>query len=127
MFAVQPDQRNICLTEKALSKLKQLRNLDDSHWGLKLADELSPCGEGFNYIVDFASSHKAEEEIFLSLGIEIYVPKESVPRLLGSIIDFEEDHVSPEQPNSLLRQGLVVKNPNAKCLCPCGCGDGVGY
>ncbi len=114
----------IQLTEKAARELKKVRSKENgSHWGLKFADEQSICGEGYNYVIDFASSQEAFEEVFYSHGIEIYVPKSSVSRLQGSIIDYHP----PMYSKTLSKEWFNVKNPNAKGLCPCSCGDGVGY
>jgi iron-sulfur cluster assembly accessory protein len=118
----------IILTEKAARELKKLCPINEnSHWGLKFTDEPSRCSEGYTYIIDFVAAQSEQDAVFYSQGVEIYVPKASVPRLLGSVIDYNENHSSSKSSKTLLKDWLEVKNPNAKGPCPCSCGDGVGY
>ncbi len=124
----QSDSISITLTEKAAEALKKFcPNPQASHWGLKFADEPSRCSEGFTYVIDFLSSQNEHDEIFYSHGIKICVPKASVPRLLGSVIDFHDPSGPIEQTKSFFKTRFHVHNPNAKGPCPCACGDGVGY
>ncbi len=118
----------ITLTDEAIDMLKQFaHNADRTHWGLKFADEVSACGEGYNYIIDLVSSPGEKDEVFWSHGIAIYVPKESVERLKGSVIEYHSHEVDVEPSQKLLKKCFHVKNPNAKGPCPCACGDGTGY
>lgn len=120
-------RRTITLTDEAVHMLKQFaQNAQQAHWGVKFSDEVSICGEGYNYIIDLVSSPGEQDEVFQFQGIEIYVPKESLGRLEGSVIECHAHDLSPEQ-KSNWKKYFHVKNPNAKGECPCGCGDGAGY
>ena len=97
-----------------------------TQWGLKFADEVSVCGKGYNYIIDLVSYPGEQDEIVWSNGIPIYVPKESLPRLEGSIIEYHAHDSSIDPPSPPIKKFFHVKNPNAKGECPCMCGTGFG-
>lgn len=114
-------RNTITLTDAAVYMLHQLaQHTQKTHWGLKFADQVSVCGEGYNYVIDLVSSPEDQDEIFMSKGIEIYVPKQSLPRLAGSVIDAEKMH-----PDSIMawKKSVHVQNPNIKGPCPCQCGE----
>ena len=118
-------RNTITLTEEAVHMLKEFAHkAQQPHWGLKFADEVSACGKGYNYIIDLASSPGEQDEIFWSQGIPIYVPKESLSRLDGSVIEYHAHEVSVEE-SHLLSEYFHVKNPNSTGECPCACS--VGY
>src|SRR5690242_2110972 len=117
-------QNTITLTDAAVSVLNQLAHrTQKTHWGLKFADEVSVCGEGYNYVIDLVSSPEDQDEIFLSNGVEIYVPKKSLSRLAGSIIDAEKVFAKPI--DGCLKKCFHVENPNITGPCPCACGEGI--
>lgn len=114
-------QKTITLTDAAVYMLHQLaRHTQKTHWGLKFADQVSACGEGYNYVIDLVSCPEEQDEVFLSNGIEIYVPKQSLSRLAGSVIDAEK---SSGEPITAWKKSLHVQNPNITGPCPCSCGD----
>jgi len=116
----------VTLTEEAVDMLKEFAHQSkQSHWGLKFADEVSACGQGYNYIIDLVPSPGEQDEVIWSKGIPIYVPKESLSRLDGSVIEYHP-HETPVEPSSFLKKYFHVKNPNAKGECPCACGIGFG-
>jgi Fe-S cluster assembly protein SufA/iron-sulfur cluster assembly protein len=116
-------QNTIILTDAAVHMLHQLAHqTQKTQWGLKFADEVSVCGEGYNYVIDLVFSPEDQDEIFLSNGIEIYVPKKSLSRLVGSIIDAEMTG-DGTMSSHCLKKFLHVKNPNITGPCPCACGD----
>jgi iron-sulfur cluster assembly protein len=120
-------RHGINLTDEAVQMLKQFaRNAHNTHWGVKFADELSACGEGYNYTIDLVSAPGEHDVVFHCKGVEIYVPAKSLSRLAGSEIEYH-DHEAHEASKGSFKKCFHVKNPNAKSLCPCGCGDGAGY
>jgi iron-sulfur cluster assembly accessory protein len=121
-------RRNITLTEEAVQMLNKLAQGEQKvQWGLKFSDQVSACGEGYNYIIDLVASPDEQDEVFWSQGIPIFVPRESVARLEGSTIEWHAHDASAEQSKSAFKKCFHVKNPNAKGECPCSCGGGVGY
>ncbi len=112
----------LSLTTQAASKLKKLlqgRKCEQS--GFRFADKQGFCGSGYEHIIDLVAFPEPQDEVFCSQGIPIYIPKESIQRLRGSVID--DVHVD-EQLEVLGKQGFSVFNPNIKGPCPCGCNKG---
>ena len=115
----------VSLTPQAVNKLKELKQKEaDLPWGLRFADAQGFCGKGYEYIIDFASEPQAQEEVFYSHGIPIYVPKESMPRLKGSIIEYHAHPHEDQRLSALEKIGFSVSNPNVKGPCPCACNRG---
>ncbi|NGX59500.1 MAG: Iron-sulfur cluster insertion protein ErpA [Chlamydiae bacterium] len=105
------DLKSINLTKRAAEKFKEiLKEEDKEQWGLRFADKASGCS-GFEYVLDFAKEAKEDDKIFTSSGIDIYVNKGAVSRLLGSEIDYVD---------GLNNAGFKITNPNAKSSCGCG-------
>ena len=121
-----PTRHTITLTDEAVHRLKEFAHqAQHPQWGLKFADEVSSCGKGYNYIIDLVSSPGEQDEILWSQGIPIYVPKESLSRLEGSVIEYHA-HEAVAEPSGPIKKCFHVKNPNAKGECPCACGGGYG-
>jgi iron-sulfur cluster assembly accessory protein len=119
-------RQGIHLTDETVHMLKLFaRNAQKAHWGIKLADEVSICGEGYNYVLDLVSAPEEHDVVFHCKGVEIYVPEQSLKRLAGSEIEYHDHHHDASKDS--FKKSFHVKNPNAKGLCPCGCGDGAGY
>lgn len=126
-IALMSMRHGIHLTDKAVQMIKLFaQNAQGMHWGVKFADEVSVCGEGYNYIIDVVSAPEEQDVVFYCKGVEIYVPEKSLSRLAGSEIEYHE-HEAYEATKDSFKKCFHVKNPNAKSLCPCGCGDGAGY
>ncbi len=105
------DLKSINLTKRAAEKFKEiLKEEGKEQWGLRFADKASGCS-GFEYVLDFAKGAKEDDKIFTSNGIDIYVNKGAVSRLLGSEIDYVD---------GLNNAGFKITNPNAKSSCGCG-------
>lgn len=120
-------RQGITLTDEAVAKITLFaRNAQKAHWGIKLADEVSICGEGYNYVIDLVVAPEEHDVVFHCKGVEIYVPEQSLKRLAGSEITYHEHHEDDASKDSF-KKNFHVNNPNAKSLCPCGCGDGAGY
>lgn len=101
----------ISLTKGAAAKFKEILEIEKKQgFGLRFGDKAGGCG-GFEYILDFAQTPDEDDEIFTSEGVEIFVKKACVNRLLGSTIDYAE---------GLMSGGFKVSNPNVKSACSCG-------
>jgi Fe-S cluster assembly iron-binding protein IscA len=108
----QTDPHRINFTEKAASKFKELfRTEGKTHWGLRMADQPAKCGTGFEYVLEISSSPSTEDQIFYSHGLEIYSPRESLKRFLGSVIDYEESPIDDHHFTGLLKDGFLISNP----------------
>ena len=110
------DLASISLTPKAAEKfLSILKEEKKEGYGLRFAESAAGCN-GFEYFLDFANQANEDDVTYSSHGIHIYVQKQSVPRLLGSVIDYAD---------GLQGAGFKIINPNVKSSC--GCGSSHGY
>lgn len=108
---VQADKSTITITPHAAEKFLEFAKAEEKQGtALRFRDTLKGCS-GFAYELDFSDKANADDEIFVSNGIEIHVPKQCVGRLLGSVIDFA---------HTLHSSGFTVENPNAATSCGCG-------
>jgi iron-sulfur cluster assembly protein len=120
-----PHGNGVSLSTQAANKLKELKQKEEcQQWGLRFADKQGFCGSGYEYMIDFAFAPEPQDEIFYSHGIAIYVPKESMQRLQGSIIEYHGHAHADERLGALEKEGFLVSNPNIKGPCPCGCDRG---
>lgn len=116
----------ISFTAKASAKIKSLLNEENKNgWGIKYADQLAHCGAGFEYILEPCQGPTPNDITFYSQGIEIYTPRESIKRLIGSLIDYEEGFID-DNFQGFLKLGFTILNPNVKSTCDCGCSTGYG-
>lgn len=110
------DTNTITLTSNAATKfLAFAAEADKQGWGIRLDEQMAGCN-GFEYSLDFAEKAEADDEVFVSQGIEIYVKKAALPRLIGCEIDYKD---------GLRGSGFTISNPNVQSSC--GCGSSHGY
>ncbi|MBX3718266.1 MAG: iron-sulfur cluster assembly accessory protein [Parachlamydiales bacterium] len=120
--------QKITLTKRAANKIIELQeNLKLPSVGIRFADKIGFCGKGYDYVIDFALTSVEGDQIFYSQGIQLFVPRSSLSRLQGSILDCS-DHQGEQtfMPTRDLpiREYFDIHNPNAKGACPCACGNG---
>ncbi len=105
------DPNIVQMTKRAAEKFKEiLKEEGKEGWGLRFADQAAGCS-GFEYVLDFSKQATAEDTTFNSYGVDIHVNKKTLPRLVGSEIDYVE---------GLNHAGFKISNPNAKGSCGCG-------
>ena len=110
------DLDTITLTPRAAKKyLSILEEEEKEGWGLRFGDKPAGCS-GFEYVLDYAEKALEDDEVYSSEGIEIFIDKSAVTRLLGSEIDYVD---------GLMGSGFKVTNPNVSTAC--GCGSSHGY
>lgn len=110
------DPSTISLSPRAAEKFQEIL-ADEGKEGLALRFSDRPAGcSGFEYVLDFSEKATNKDEVFHSQGIEIHVPKTSLGRLLGVVIDYVD---------GLQGAGFKISNPNVKASC--GCGSSHGY
>ncbi len=115
---------SISLTCKAALKLKELQKVKEKNqYGIRFGIKQGFCGQGYEYVMDFATQPESKDLVFVSEGFEIYVPDTSLSRVCGSIIDFHESSPN-DRLELLMKEGFTIKNPNAKAACPCACNGG---
>ena len=99
-------------SEKAILHFSSsLKNQGKSD-GVRIGVRKAGCS-GYEYFFEFVESNltDANECIFDQGECKIYVDKESLNYLKGSLVDYSEDGLS---------QGIKFHNPNAKAVCGCG-------
>lgn len=105
------DLSTINLTKRAAEKFQAiLKEEEKEGWGLRFGDKAAGCS-GFEYTLDFAEKAGEDDETFVSNGVNVYVNKGAVSRLIGSEIDYLD---------GLNNAGFKITNPNAKSSCGCG-------
>jgi iron-sulfur cluster assembly protein len=116
LLAEKVEADTISITPRGAAKfLEILAEEGKQGWGMRFSEEMAGCN-GFEYVLDFSEKAEADDEIFVSQGVEIHIKKGMVPRLLGSEIDFVD---------GLRGSGFKISNPNVRSSC--GCGSSHGY
>jgi iron-sulfur cluster insertion protein len=101
----------ISLTEKAAEKVNVIRNEEKAEGhALRVRVKAGGCS-GFEYDLYFDKDTTAEDVIFESFGVKIYVDPMSMNYLDGTEIDFVE---------GMYGTGFKFNNPNVKASCGCG-------
>ena len=86
---------SISLTERAADQFHAILTEEGkTGWGLRFGVQSTGCC-GFEYFLDLSEKAQSEDQIFESQGIQIHVDQQSVPRLLGSVIDYVEGKEGP--------------------------------
>lgn len=111
ILAEKVDLGTITMTKRAVEKYRSiLAEEGKENWGLRFGDKAAGCS-GFEYVLDYSEKAKADDEVFVSEGLEIHVNKGLVSRLLGCVIDYVD---------GLNGSGFKITNPNVKGSCGCG-------
>lgn len=105
------DLDTITLTKRAAQKFRSICEEEGCpKAALRFSDRPGGCS-GFEYVLDFSDAAEENDAVFHSNGVEIHVDLDSLPRLLGCEIDFQD---------GLNGSGFKISNPNAKGSCGCG-------
>jgi len=101
----------ISLTDRALDKVKEIRNAEGlGEQGLRVRVIGGGCS-GFTYDLYFEDETTDMDEVFETSGVRLYVDMMSYQYLEGTEIDYVE---------GLHGAGFKFVNPNAKSTCGCG-------
>ncbi len=112
----EADVSTITITARAAKKyLEILAEEGKQGYGIRFAERMSGCN-GFEYALDYSEKANADDKVFESLGIQIHIQENMVPRLIGSEIDYVD---------GLQGAGFKISNPNVRSAC--GCGSSHGY
>ena len=105
------NETTIAVTPRAAEKYKSiLKEEKKEGYGIRFMEKAGGCS-GFEYTLDFSEKLLESDDLFISEGIEIHVPKSITERLLGSEIDYTD---------GLQGAGFKISNPNVKSSCSCG-------
>jgi iron-sulfur cluster assembly accessory protein len=110
------DLTTITLTQRAAQKYLSILEADGKQgYALRFGDKPAGCS-GFEYILDYSEKALADDDVFTCHGVEIHVNRATLPRLIGSEIDYVD---------GLMGSGFKISNPNVSSAC--GCGSSHGY
>jgi iron-sulfur cluster assembly protein len=101
---------SLTLTPRAADRVKQYLSQPAGGIGLSVAVKKSGCS-GWSYVLDIAKEAKDGELVFISEGIQIRVPEDSLAQLAGTEIDFVSEG---------LNQQFLFRNPRVTAECGCG-------
>ena len=101
------------VTEKAVARIRSVmakENISPSEGGLRLGVQGGGCS-GLSYNIRFDTQPRERDRIFQFGDVRVFVDPKSFIYLHGMVLDYEE---------TLMHQGFVFQNPNAKKSCGCG-------
>ncbi len=111
--ALAPAANGIQVTEKAIARIRSTlakENISPTEGGLRLGVQGGGCS-GLSYNIRFDTQPRERDRIFQFEDVRIFVDPKSFIYLHGMVLDYEE---------TLMHQGFVFQNPNAKKSCGCG-------
>lgn len=100
----------ITLTDRAARHVTRYMERRGKGIGLRLGVRTTGCS-GLAYKLEYVDEVAAEDQLFESNGIRIYVDPKSLPYIDGTELDFVREG---------LNEGFKFQNPNVKDECGCG-------
>jgi iron-sulfur cluster assembly protein len=110
---VTPDIATVHVSEAAARKIRALLEKDGlspEEGGLRLGVQGGGCS-GLSYAMRLEAKPRERDKVFVAYGARVFVDSKSLEYLKGTRLEFEE---------TLMRQGFVLRNPNAARTCGCG-------
>lgn len=101
---------SISLTPTAAERVRSFIAEHGKGVGLRLGVKKTGCN-GFAYVVNYAETIGAEDEVFEDQGVKVVVDRESLRLLDGTEVDFVRHG---------LNEAFRFRNPNVKGECGCG-------
>jgi iron-sulfur cluster assembly protein len=100
----------ISLTEKAAKHITRYIERRGKGLGLRLGVRTTGCS-GLAYQLEYVDEALAEDVMFESLGVKVFVDPKSLAYLDGTELDYAREG---------LNEGFKFQNPNVKDECGCG-------
>lgn len=100
----------LTLTDKAAQHISKFIAKRGKGLGLRLGVRTTGCS-GMAYKLEFVDEVNAEDHVFESQGVKLFVDPKSMPYLEGIELDFAREG---------LNEGFKFNNPNEKARCGCG-------
>jgi iron-sulfur cluster assembly protein len=101
---------SISLTEKAAKHITRYIERRGKGLGLRLGVRTTGCS-GLAYQLEYVDEALAEDVMFESLGVKVFVDPKSLAYLDGTELDYAREG---------LNEGFKFQNPNMKDECGCG-------
>jgi iron-sulfur cluster assembly protein len=102
---------NIHITDSARTHIQKFLTTMDKEAGFRLGVKKSGCS-GYAYIADVVAKLAENELLVEENGLRIFIDKNSIPVLKGTVIDLIDKGLSQKQ--------LQFNNPNVEDSCGCG-------
>ncbi len=100
----------ISLTDRAAEHVRQYLQRRGKGLGLRLGVKRTGCS-GLAYVVNYADTVAADDEVFETDGIKVVVDRESLRYIDGTEVDYVREG---------LNEAFSFRNPNAAGECGCG-------
>lgn len=100
----------VSLTQTAAARVRTYLEQRGHGLGLRVGIKKTGCN-GYAYIIDYADSVDADDEIFDQEGVKVIVDRESLKLIDGTEVDFVKQG---------LNEAFKFRNPNVKGECGCG-------
>lgn len=100
----------ITLTERAAQHVARYLDRRGKGVGLRFGVRTTGCS-GLAYKLEYVDEPAAEDQMFESHGVKVFVDPKSLPYIDGTRLDFEREG---------LNEGFKFTNPNVKDECGCG-------
>lgn len=100
----------ISLTTSAAARVRGYLERRGKGLGLRVGVRKTGCS-GYAYVIDYADSIDADDEVFEDGGVKVIVDSKSLELIDGTEVDFVKDG---------LNEAFRFRNPNVKGECGCG-------
>jgi len=100
----------VSLTDNAAERVRTFLEQRGHGVGLRVGIKKTGCN-GYAYIIDYADSVDADDEIFEQQGVKVIVDRKSLELIDGTEVDFVKQG---------LNEAFKFRNPNVKGECGCG-------
>jgi iron-sulfur cluster assembly protein len=100
----------ILLTSNAADRVRSYLEKRGHGVGLRVGIKKTGCS-GYAYLVDYADSVQADDEVFEQQGVKVVVDRESLKLIDGTEVDFVKQGIN---------EAFKFRNPNVKGECGCG-------
>ena len=100
----------VSLTQNAAERVRTFLEQRGHGLGLRVGIKKTGCN-GYAYIIDYADSVDADDEIFDQQGVKVIVDRKSLELIDGTEVDFVKQG---------LNEAFKFRNPNVKGECGCG-------
>lgn len=100
----------ITLTPAAAQHVQSYLSSRGKGSGIRVGIKTTGCS-GLAYVLEYVDDERAEDAVFESEGVKVFIDPKSLVYLDGTQMDFVKEG---------LNEGFKFKNPNSKAECGCG-------
>ena len=100
----------ISMTEAAARHVQRSLEGRGKGEGIRLGVRTTGCS-GLAYVLEFVDEQAAEDMVFESFGVKVFIDPKSLSYLDGTELDFTREG---------LNEGFKFNNPNVRSECGCG-------